>query len=104
MTNAEMEDALKNLDHRLSRVEQILPTLATRQDLHHAFETARRHTDVRVEDVRDDIRKVAEGVATLTMVVQDMGARVERRFETVDRRFDAIERRIDTVTAKIDRR
>ena len=118
MTKTEMEDALKNLEHRPSRVEQILPTLATRQDLHDAFETARRHTDIRVEDVRDDLRKVAEGVATLTMVVQDMGARFERRFETVDRRFetidrrfeavdrrfDAIDSRIDTLTAKIDRR
>jgi hypothetical protein len=34
MTATEMEDVLKNLDRRMSRVEQILPTLATKEDLH----------------------------------------------------------------------
>ena len=33
MTATEMEEVLKNLDHRLTKVEQILPTLATKEDL-----------------------------------------------------------------------
>jgi hypothetical protein len=33
MTATEMEEVLKNLDHRLANVEQILPTLATKEDL-----------------------------------------------------------------------
>jgi hypothetical protein len=33
MTITEMEEVLKNLDGRLTNVEQILPTLATRGDL-----------------------------------------------------------------------
>ena len=33
MTATEMEDVLKNLDRRLANVEQILPTLATKDDL-----------------------------------------------------------------------
>jgi hypothetical protein len=33
MTATEMEEVLKKLDHRLTKVEQILPTLATREDL-----------------------------------------------------------------------
>ena len=33
MPATEMEDVLKNLDHRLTNVEQILPTLATKEDL-----------------------------------------------------------------------
>ena len=33
MTATEMEEVLKNLDHRLTNVEQILPTLATKEDL-----------------------------------------------------------------------
>jgi hypothetical protein len=33
MTATEMEEVLKNLDRRLTNVEQILPTLATRTDL-----------------------------------------------------------------------
>ena len=78
-------------------VEQILPTLATKADLREAFETARRHTDVRVEDVRDDIRKVAEGVASLstslrtnTRLLEDVVRRlghVEDRLERVEDRF-----------------
>jgi hypothetical protein len=33
MTGTEMEDVPKNLDLRLTNVEQILPTLATKEDL-----------------------------------------------------------------------
>jgi hypothetical protein len=33
MTATEMEEVLKNLDRRLTNVEQILPTLATKEDL-----------------------------------------------------------------------
>ena len=33
MTVSEMEEVLKNLDRRLANVEQILPTLATKEDL-----------------------------------------------------------------------
>ena len=33
MTATEMEEVLKNLDRRLTNVEQILPTLATKGDL-----------------------------------------------------------------------
>ena len=33
MTATEMEDVLKNLDLRLTNVERILPTLATKDDL-----------------------------------------------------------------------
>src|SRR4051812_44853989 len=56
MTRIEMEHAINNLDHRLALVERIVPTLASKQDLHEAFEEAKRHTSVLVEDVRDDIR------------------------------------------------
>ena len=33
LTPIEMEDVLKNLDRRVERIEQILPTLATKEDL-----------------------------------------------------------------------
>src|SRR4051812_42711070 len=55
MTLTEMEDAINKLDRRLSLVEQILPTLATKQDLHEAFKEAKRHIGVLFEAVRDDI-------------------------------------------------
>jgi len=124
MTQTEMEDAIKNLDRRLVSVEQILPTLATkedllatrvdlraellttrrdlheeivatRRDLTERIEEARRHTDVLFENVRDDIRKVAEGVAALTTVVHDQAAKSDRTFKKIDRRFDALTARLD---------
>jgi len=119
MTTGEMERVLERLDQRLTTVEQILPTLATKadldrfatkadldrfatkadldrfatkadlerfatredlkrfatkedlewfatkQDLREGLDGARRHADVLFEAVRDDIRLVAEGLASL---------------------------------------
>jgi len=54
MTPTEMETVLQNLDARLLRVEQVLPTLATKQDL----------DDVRRE-LKDDIERSANGLRVL---------------------------------------
>jgi len=81
---------LNNLDRRLSNVEQILPTLATKEDLKafatkddlKAFATkedlksvettlrgeireTRRHMDVIGESLRGDIQLIAENLAAL---------------------------------------
>ena len=144
MTLAEMENLIKKLDGRLTSVEQILPTLATRDDLlattvglrtdlrsdllatrgeleaeiratrseleaeiratrnelqveiratrsalTERIDQVKHHTDVRIEDARSDIRKVAEGVASLstsmqanTRVLEDVVKRLDRH-ETV---------------------
>ena len=68
---------LGNLDRRLARVEQILPTLATKEELRAAIEPlatkeelrqtvreecerSRRHMDVLIEGQREDIQLLAE--------------------------------------------
>jgi hypothetical protein len=60
MTATEMEDVLRNLDRRLTNVEQILPTLATKEDLK-AFATreeimatfaTREEVDARLDALR----------------------------------------------------
>lgn len=153
MTHTEMEDAIKSLNKQVASVEQILPTLATREDLlgtaadlraelvttredlHSEIESTRSelhaeilntrrdlhaeilstraelhadivatkddlsdrieavklHTDVRIEDARDDIRRVAEGVAALstslqanTRVLEDVVARLDRHETILD--------------------
>ena len=79
----EMEEQLKNLDARTTRIEQILPTLVTKDDLRllatkedlRVFVTreeflasqaeTRRHAVILTESVRDDIRLLAEYVAGL---------------------------------------
>jgi len=54
----------------------------------HAGKAAQSHerqrSEVLLEAMRDDIKRVAEGHGSL-----------ERRFDTVDQRFDAVDRRID---------
>ena len=75
-----MEQRLENVECRVDRIEQILPTLATREDLksghraagdeggaaggHRGIGAAHAHDfDVVAESLRDDIRLVAEAPA-----------------------------------------
>jgi len=52
---------LKNLDRRLANIEQILPTLATREEMRAEAVETRRHFDVVFESMRAEIRVFAEG-------------------------------------------
>ena len=89
-----MEQRVNDLDRRVERVEQILPTLATKGDLlatktdleaaianaieplatraelraaiAESEERMRTHFDVVAESLRDDIRLIAEGLAALS--------------------------------------
>ena len=90
-----MEQRLESVERRVDRIEQILPTLATREDLKAAIaplatkaelraaiaplatkaelraaiaeseQRMRTHFDVVAESLRDDIRLVAEAVAAI---------------------------------------
>jgi len=85
MKDQVISERFNNLDRRLSSVEQILPTLATKEDLK-AFATkedleqmgatlrgeirdaevrSRRHVDVIGESLRGDIQLIAENLAAL---------------------------------------
>ena len=89
-----MEQGLRNLDRRVAGIEQILPTLATRDDLEAAIDKAveplatraelqgatvelrtaideseqrmRTHFDVVAESLRDDVQLIATALATLS--------------------------------------
>ena len=90
MPSVDVLAMVKNLDQRLSAVEQILPTLATKEDLkafatkedlkafatkedlkdyptraemNDKFEEAKRFALVLHEDLKDDIRLIAEHLA-----------------------------------------
>ena len=77
MTATDMQDVLRNLDLRVSRIEQILPTLATKEDLKafatkedlKAFATKEdlkaftTKEDLKIEDLRDSIGIVAAHLA-----------------------------------------
>jgi hypothetical protein len=124
MAHIDMEQGLENIDRRLSSVEQVLPTLATRIDLERfatkadlerfatkadleGFATkadlerfatkvdlegfgwlvdlrqgiaeAKRHTDVLIESVRDDIRMLAEGVVAVAANLRSLTERLEEK-------------------------
>ena len=71
MTATEMEDVLKNLDRRLTNVEQILPTLATKEDLK-AFATK--------EDLKAFATKqeLSEGLADVRREMKELAAEGKR--------------------------
>ncbi len=63
----------ENIDRRLDSIEQILPTLATKEELRLAIaplatkvelQEFRRHMDVLLEALRTDIQLLAEHVAS----------------------------------------
>jgi uncharacterized protein (DUF3084 family) len=54
MTTLELEEQIKNLDTRSAAVEQILPTLATKEDLMQALRTLLNRMEARFDAV--DIR------------------------------------------------
>ena len=66
MNATEMEDVLRNLDRRLTNVEQILPTLATKEDLK-AFATkedlkafaTKQELSAGLEAVRREMKELA---------------------------------------------
>lgn len=79
LTPTDMEDALQNIDRRLSSVEQILPTLATKADLERfatkkdleRFATREElqavsiRAQVQIESLHDDVRLLAENLTRL---------------------------------------
>ena len=82
MDDVNVGQVLRNLDKRIMHIEQILPTLATREEMREAIrvvveplatrqelravaEEGKRHTTVLFEFLRDDIRLLAEHVVGL---------------------------------------
>lgn len=68
---AHIDERVTNIDDRVSNIEQILPTLATKEDLkayatkadlEESFDHARRESRVLYEDLKDDIRLLAENL------------------------------------------
>ena len=53
-----------------AKIEQVESSLTA--TMHELNEDAKRHTDVRIEDVRDDIRILAEGFASLSATVESL--------------------------------
>ena len=81
MDQDEMEQGLRNLDHRVERVEQLLPTLATENDLQAAIEPLATKAELKAA-----IDKAVEPLATKAEL-QSAIAGAERRMRT---HFDVV--------------
>lgn len=79
MTPAEIEAMVEHLQARTSRIEQILPTLAT----------------------KDDLRAMRASVEPRFDAVDARFDAIDARFEAVDARFDAVDALIDAVARQM---
>lgn len=85
MTLTDMEDRLENLDLRLSRIEQVLPTLATKDDL-------------KVFATKADMAQVESQQRAFT---ESVIGRMNTLFEGVDARFASVDARFDRVETRL---
>lgn len=53
-----------------AKIEHVEASLTAK--MHELHEDAKRHSDVQIESVRDDIRMLAEGFATLSVEVRSL--------------------------------
>jgi len=97
MDQIEIEGLLKDLNTRTTRIEQKLPTLATRSDVHEEAERTRQHFDVVEEGMKDSIKLIADGHQALV----DRLDGVSRDIRSV---LDNHERRITKREAKTPKR
>lgn len=106
MDRRTMEEVVENLNRRVDRIEQILPTLATKEDLRKAIaplatkeevkaegERTRAHFDAVAERLEEQIRLLAEGLLALTRQFEEFKAETNARFAEVDRRLARLEAR-----------
>jgi len=123
MSKTGQTPTLKILDHRQAVVEQILPTLATKEDLRRAIEPlatkeqlreaidqaaaplatkaemrsegerTRRHFDVVAESLRSEIRLIAEGHVHVSQRMDASEARTAQTIASLDRRVTRLETR-----------
>jgi hypothetical protein len=110
-----LEEVVRNVDMRLTRVEQILPTLATKAELQEAIaplatrvelrevrselreemrregERTRRHFDVVAERLEGHIRLIAEGQVLLQERFEDLRTDLKADIAQLDRRVMRLE-------------
>ena len=80
MSPVNMAAMVKNLDQRMSAVEQILPTLATKQDLE-AFAT---REDLKAFATKEDLRAFATK-ADLSEAINEVRSEMQEKFEEAKR-------------------
>jgi hypothetical protein len=77
----ELETVVRNLDGRVARIEQILPTLVTKEDLKAALAPLPTRDEMH-EAIEKAIQKAVDPLAT-KVEVRDEGQRTRRHFDVV---------------------
>ena len=119
MDGRTMEEVLENLNRRVDRIEQILPTLATKDDLQKAIaplatkeelrnavaglateeevraegERTRAHFDAVAERLEEQIRLLAEGLLSLTRQFEEFKTETNAKFARIEQRLTRLEAR-----------
>jgi hypothetical protein len=117
MDQYEIETVIKNIDERTSRIEQILPTLATKEDLkafatNEDLKTFATKEDLKPFPTRDDMMAIVreEGERTrlhFDVVAEAMKADIGRIAEghaVVDARVDGVRAELKEDLASHDKR
>jgi hypothetical protein len=95
MLISEMEAVLRSLDQRVGRIEQILPTLATKAELRDEIRGVR----VLVEDVRGDVKVVHDRI---DIEMAGLNRRMDEKFDAMQGQFDAMQGQFDRMQAQFD--
>ena len=104
MDRLNQEEVLRNLDRRVGRIEQILPTLATREELRAEVARLATREELRAEVARlatkEELRKAIEPLATkeeLRKAIEPLATREEVRAEGERTRahFNAVAERLE---------
>ena len=93
MDGRTMEEVLENLNRRVDRIEQILPTLATKDDVKAEGERTRAHFDAVAERLEEQIRLLAEGLLSLTRQFDEFKVETNARFARIEDRLIRLEAR-----------
>jgi hypothetical protein len=104
MDQSELVDSVKKIDLRLERIEQFLPTLATKEELRaqgatlatraelrEESERTRRHSQVLFESLRDDVRIVAEAQASTLVELRSMSQQHRQTLDNHELRLVRLE-------------
>ena len=82
MIHTEMEESLRNLDRRVDRIEHILPTLATKDDLQAAIEPLATKAELQAA-VGPLARELSATKTELRAAIDESEQRMRRHFDVV---------------------
>ncbi len=91
-----LEGVIRNVDSRLKRVEQILPTLATREDLRE--EAGKLREEASKLATKEELREAVSTLATkdeLKELGTDLRAEMREEGERTRRHFDVVAERLE---------